>query len=250
MYDKSDSRGDLAGLVAGLGLETGGREPDDAAPGDENRLSDIAVRRFRKALFGGAIEPGSVLSQSDLVRMLDVPVGPLRDALRHLQAEGLLTIHPRSGIEIRKPDLELLRHSYQMRLMLERPATRLFADAVPLREIDALIRAHRAAIAIVDGREFSDDDALAAEALDRRFHARIVGALANPLADAAYGQAQDFMRLVRLDRHYRHSTTIAIRTFNEHLAILEAMRRRDAGAAEAALEAHFARAMQRAMGIV
>jgi DNA-binding GntR family transcriptional regulator len=135
MFDKSDSRGDLAGLVAGLGPDAGAREADGGAAGDETRLSDVAVRRFRKALFGGAIEPGSVLSQSDLVRMLDVPVGPLRDALRHLQAEGLLTIHPRSGIEIRKPDLELLRHSYQMRLMLERPATRLFADAVPLRAI-------------------------------------------------------------------------------------------------------------------
>lgn len=249
MTDKSVSRGDLAGLVAGLPAGDGADGPGDAHHGEDSRLSDVALRRFRKALFGGAIEPGAVLSQSDLVRLLDVPVGPLRDALRQLQAEGLLTIHPRSGIEIRKPDLELLRHSYQMRLILERPAVRLFADAFPLREIDALIRAHRKAIAIVDGREFGDDDALAAEALDRRFHARIVGALENPLADAAYGQAQDFMRLVRLDRHYRHSSAIAIRTFREHLAILEAMRRRDTAAAEAALEAHFSRAMQRAMGI-
>lgn len=250
MFDKSDSCDDLAGLVARLGPDTGAGDADGGAPGEENRLSDIAVRRFREALFGGAIEPGSVLSQSDLVRMLDVPVGPLRDALRHLQAEGLLTIHPRSGIEIRKPDLELLRHSYQMRLVLERPAARLFADSARLAEIDELIAAHRQAIALIDGREFGDDDARAVEALDRRFHARVIGALANPLADSAYAQALDFVRLVRLDRLYRYSTAIAIRTFNEHLAILAAMRRRDVAAAEAALEAHFSRAMQRAMGIV
>ena len=249
MTDKSVSRGDLSDLVAGLAADDMSERQEDTSRGEEHRLSDVALRRFRAALFGGAIEPGAVLSQADLVRLLDVPVGPLRDALRHLQAEGLLTIHPRSGIEIRKPDLELLRHSYQMRLLLERPAVRLFADAVPRAEIDRLIRAHRAAIRIVDGREFRDDEVREVEALDRRFHARIVGALANPLADTAYGQAQDFMRLVRLDRHYRHSTAIAIRTFREHLAILEAMRRRDGVAAEAALEAHFARAMQRAMGI-
>jgi DNA-binding GntR family transcriptional regulator len=249
MADKSVSRGDLAGLVAGLAADDACDGEEEAASGEEHRLSDVAVRRFRKALFGGAIEPGAVLSQADLVRLLDVPVGPLRDALRHLQAEGLLTIHPRSGIEIRKPDLELLRHSYQMRLLLERPAARRVAESAPRAEIDRLIRAHRLAIRIIDGREFRDDEELEVEALDRRFHARIVGALANPLADSAYGQAQDFMRLVRLDRHYRHSTAIAIRTFREHLAILEAMRRRDVDAAEAALEAHFARAMQRAMGI-
>jgi DNA-binding GntR family transcriptional regulator len=250
MADKSDLRGDLAELIAGP--EPGARRhrPDEAAAGDDDRLSDIALRRFRKALFGGAIEPGAVLSQAELTRLLDVPVGPLRDALRHLQAEGLLTIHPRSGIEIRKPDLELLRHSYQMRLVLERPAARLFADSARLAEIDELIAAHRQAIALIDGREFGDDDARAVEALDRRFHARVIGARANPLADSAYAQALDFVRLVRLDRLYRYSTAIAIRTFNEHLAILAAMRRRDVAAAEAALEAHFSRAMQRAMGIV
>jgi DNA-binding GntR family transcriptional regulator len=41
---------------------------------------------------------------------------------------------------------------------------------------------------------------------------------------------------------------IAVRTFHEHIAILEAMRHRDSAAAEAALDAHFTKAMQRAMG--
>ncbi len=250
MVETSIFPGALAGLVAAFDPEGDSERPAGAGAGDELRLSDIAVRRFREALFGGAIEPGAMLSQTDLARRLDVPVGPLRDALRQLAAEGLLRIHPRSGIEIRKPDLELLRHSYQLRVILERPAVRAFAETAPLGEIDALIDAHRQAIAIIDGREFQGEEVRAVEALDRHFHARIVGTLANPLADAAYGQAQDFMRLVRLDRHYRHSTTIAIRTFNEHLAILEAMRARDATAAETALEAHFSRAIQRALGIV
>ncbi len=50
---------------------------------------------------------------------------PLRDALRILEAEGVLTIHPRAGIEFLKPDLELARSStYQFRSIIERAAAR------------------------------------------------------------------------------------------------------------------------------
>src|SRR5213595_1691656 len=56
---------------------------------------------------------GAFVSQSELVQLLDVPLQPLRDALRVLEAEGVLTIHPRSGIQFLKPDLELARSTYQ-----------------------------------------------------------------------------------------------------------------------------------------
>ena len=72
--------------------------------------------------------------------------------------------------------------------------------------------------------------------------------LDNPLAETAYKQAQRFVQLVRLDREFRLSSPIVIRTMNEHLDILRACRQRDPQAAEAALEVHFARAMQRAIG--
>lgn len=245
---KSDSQIDYDALIAeGTAPDEGFRTGGDADR-EEVRLSDLAHRRFRVALFDGRLKPGATVSQADLVKLLDVPVGPLRDALRILQSEGLLTIHARSGIEIRKPDLNLLRHTYQMRLILERPAVRLFADAAPMADIEALVDAHHKAIALVEGRDFTDGEPPAIEALDRRFHMRLIGALANPLVDTAYAQSQNFVQLIRLDRHFRYSTVIAVRTFQEHLAILEAMRHRDAVAAEAALEAHFTKAMQRAMG--
>jgi DNA-binding GntR family transcriptional regulator len=107
-------------------------------------LSDLARARFLEALFARRIEPGAFVSQGDLVRILDVPVGPLRDALRVLQTEGWLTIHARSGIEIRKPDFELVRNSYQLRLVLERAAIRSFAEVASLARIKALELQHRA----------------------------------------------------------------------------------------------------------
>ena len=76
---------------------------------DGRRLSEVAYRAILEGLFTRKVPTGAFLSQSDLVRMLGVPVQPLRDALRILETEGVLTIHPRAGIEFLKPDLELTR---------------------------------------------------------------------------------------------------------------------------------------------
>jgi DNA-binding GntR family transcriptional regulator len=69
------------------------------------------------------------------------------------------------------------------------------------------------------------------------------------MIERAYQQAQSFVHLIRLDREYRLSWLMVIRTMNEHLEILKACSARDPAAAEAALEAHFACAMQRAVGL-
>ena len=45
------------------------------------------------------------MSQADLVRILDVPISPLREAVQVLESEGLLMVMPRSGIRIVQPDM-------------------------------------------------------------------------------------------------------------------------------------------------
>lgn len=211
-------------------------------------LSDVARDRFMQALFAHRIEPGAYLSQGELVKILGVPVGPLRDALRTLQAEGWLTIHARSGIELRKPDFALVRNSYQLRLILERAAVRTFAELSPMSQIEALEQRHRDVLAEIEGKELTRDLARYYEGVDFGFHLDVVAILSNPLLEAAYKQAQGFVQLVRLDREYKLSAPLVARTMQEHLEILAACRKRDAQAAEAALEVHFSRAMQRAIG--
>src|SRR5689334_17841970 len=72
-----------------------GAEADIAAP----RLSDVAYERILESLFERKVPVGAFISQSELSQIVSVPVAPLRDALRMLEAEGILTIHPRSGIQ-------------------------------------------------------------------------------------------------------------------------------------------------------
>ena len=80
-----------------------------AADNDGKSLSELAYQAILEGLFTRKVPAGAYLSQNDLVRLLGLPVQPLRDALRILETEGVLTIHPRAGIEFLKPDLELAR---------------------------------------------------------------------------------------------------------------------------------------------
>src|SRR3546814_12348824 len=92
-----------AGFAAGVAASGGNR------PAIGERLSDVAYKAILQGLFDQKVPAGAFVSQNDLVRLLGIPVQPLRDALRVLEAEGVLTIHPRSGIQFLKPDLELAR---------------------------------------------------------------------------------------------------------------------------------------------
>jgi hypothetical protein len=98
--------------------------PPVAADSDGKSLSELAYQAILEGLFTRKVPAGAYLSQNDLVRLLGLPVQPLRDALRILETEGVLTIHPRAGIEFLKPDLELARSTYQFRTMIERLSIR------------------------------------------------------------------------------------------------------------------------------
>lgn len=211
-------------------------------------LSDLAYHRFLDALFERRLTPGATVSQGELMRLLDTPMAPLRDALRVLQTEGLLTIHARAGIELAKPDFEMIRNTYQLRTILERAAVRNFAEVASREQLESLAACQQAVIDAVGGLEISAAGAQAVEQIDFGFHMQVVACLQNPLIRNTYRQAHSFDRLIRLDRAFRLSAPLVIRTMTEHLAILEACLRRNAEAADAALESHFARAMQRAMG--
>ena len=86
------------------------------------RLSDLAYTRILETLFDRKIPAGAFVSQNDLVQLLGIPVGAAARCARVLETEGVLTIHPRSGIQFVKPGLELTRSTYQFRSIIERAA--------------------------------------------------------------------------------------------------------------------------------
>ncbi len=215
--------------------------------GGGGRLSDLAYTRILETLFERKIPAGAFLSQNDLVKLLGIPVAPLRDALKVLETEGVLTIHPRSGIQFVKPGLELTRSTYQYRTILERAAVAVYAETADDADLAEIERRHRELMNAIETKGLSEEAKVELEALEQLLHNAIIGSLNNPLIATSYKRMHNYLRLLRLDR--KLTAPIALRSIREHMEIIVACRARDPEKAVAALSAHFAAALQRHMGM-
>lgn len=220
----------------------------DAADIGMPRLSDVAYERILESLFERKVPVGAFISQNELSAIVDVPVAPLRDALRVLEAEGILRIHPRSGIQFVRPGLELTRSTYQFRSIVERAAVRVFAEQGDEQIMNALEVRHSRLLRRVERDGLGPEQLLEMDSLEMDLHGHIIQSLRNPLIDSAYRRMHNYLRLLRLER--KATAPILVRTLREHLDILEACSTRSADAAEKALQAHFQAAMQRNLGLV
>jgi DNA-binding GntR family transcriptional regulator len=218
-----------------------------ASENDGRSLSEVAYQAILEGLFTRKVPAGAYLSQTDLVRLLGLPVQPLRDALRILENEGVLTIHPRAGIEFLKPDLELARSTYQFRTMIERTAARTYAESADALAIAKLLKDHEALIKQITAKGLEPENLSQLEALESRLHGDMVASLRNPLIETAARRLKNYLILIKLDR--RITAPLALRTLREHVEILEACVGRNADQAEAALSRHFQAALQRIFGM-
>lgn len=212
-----------------------------------NRLGDLAYTRILETLFDRKIPAGAFLSQSDLVKMLRIPVAPLRDALKLLEAEGIVAIHPRSGIQFVKPGLELTRSTYQYRSILERAATAVYAQTADEAELAELERRHLSAIEAVEREGLTDAIKAEIEALETALHQSVIASLANPLIESAYKRLHNYVRLIRLDR--KVTPPLILRSLREHIQVIQACKARDPEAAAAAMQLHLTTALQRGLGL-
>ena len=218
-----------------------------AKPASSGRLSDVAYGRILETLFERKIPAGAFVSQNDLVQLLGIPVGPLRDALKILETEGVLTIHPRSGIQFVKPGLELTRSTYQFRGIIERAAVAVYAETADDAELAETERRHRAAMATIEKDGLTDAAKLELENLELLLHDAIIGSLNNPLIQTSHKRMHNYLKLIRLAR--KLTPPLALRSLREHMEIILACKARDPDKAAAALSAHFNAALQRHMGM-
>jgi DNA-binding GntR family transcriptional regulator len=214
------------------------------------KLSQHAYKRFKEFLITGQIKTGAVMSQADLVRILDVPISPLREAVQVLESEGLVTVMPRSGIRIVQPDMEAIKNWFQLRHILEREAVSRYAISASTAEIDAWEQRHRQLGEDVDAG--LDEPTLSPRAaeVDDGFHTALVRSLRNPIIDEVYSRTREQLHLAGLVRAGGQITPLLVKvTLAEHLRIIDALQRQDVDGAVAAMDEHMTMAMHRAMGI-
>ena len=218
---------------------------EPAEPIELRTVKQAAYERFRQALFDGRLRPGQFVSQRELVALLGLSIGALRELLPRLQFEGLLNVMPQRGIQITQIDLPMIRQAFQLRAALEREAVLTAVRKLDDDVLDAQEALHRA---IMEEVRVAPEPALfeRGQQVDDGFHQLLIGGTQNDLLIQAYAVNAIRIRLIKLDR-ISLSASVLPAAFSDHLAIIAAIRARDAHAAIDAIDRHMMNARERAL---
>jgi DNA-binding GntR family transcriptional regulator len=198
-------------------------------------VKDALVETLRDEIIRGDLVPGQYLRLEEIAPRFDVSTMPVREALRDLAAEGLVTVFPHRGAMVTQLSADELQDIYDIRVTLEEMATRLavpFVTKAILTELASLI----------EQIENHVGDVATLVKLNHQFHLTLY---------AASGRKHlcELIRMLRYrSQHYLHVYTAEVDVGHlpqipgEHRAILEACKRGDAEQAAALMREHVAEA--------
>ena len=216
-------------------------------PKPKSLMREVAYERFKVQLFKRNLVPGQFVSQGELCELLDVPLGPTREALKRLEAERLVRLIPQRGIQIADIGVRLIREAFEFRTILELAAVRRFASTADDATLTELERSTRAVLERMgDGVEAAGKLIDVALQVDWGMHNLMIEAMGNHILTNAHQQNFDKIRMIRLHGRSPRFLPLAL---EEHLAVIKALKRRDPEAAASALQRHLAAAERRALGL-
>lgn len=109
-------------------------------PIESRTVGDLVTAELRRSILTGALAPGESFSLRELASMLNVSFIPVREALRNLESEGLVTFPPSRSATITPIDLEDLHAIYRLRRQLEPELARRSCTLISAAELDHLER--------------------------------------------------------------------------------------------------------------
>ena len=182
----------------------------------------------------GRINPGDPIDEAALVDEFAVSRTPVREALLHLQAVGLVRRHPRKGVTLFRPTLEEFLAILEVHAKLEGQAAGLAARrlsaswAVTLEQTVLACETHAATKGDADPDGYYQ--------LNLRFHETVALAAGNPfLTEMIKTNARKLLAYYRARYHYAGAIAQSAR---EHRAIARLIAARDGEAAEALMQRH------------
>jgi DNA-binding GntR family transcriptional regulator len=216
-------------------------------PKPKSLMREVAYERFKVQLFKRNLVPGQFVSQGELCELLDVPLGPTREALKRLEAESLVRLIPQRGIQIADIGVRLIREAFEFRTILELAAVRRFALTADDATLLQLERSTRAVLERMASGDEPDGKLIdVALQVDWGMHNLMIEAIGNHILINAHQQNFDKIRMIRLHGRSPRFLPLAL---EEHLAVIKALKRRDPEAAASALQRHLAAAERRALGL-
>jgi DNA-binding GntR family transcriptional regulator len=184
--------------------------------------TELALQALRAGIRSGELKPGQRLRVGELTRELGMSPTPIREALRLLQADRLVDYRPHHGIVVTELSAEVTAEVYRLRALLEPLAVELAVPRLTAAGMDELERLHeKHASASTSER-------------NRAWHWAIYDASGSSLLN-------DFVRRLWEAFPWRTMSALPGRaslSHEEHAAVMDAIRRRDAALAAKRMREH------------
>lgn len=199
---------------------------DDLLP-----LRDVVFNTLRQGILTGELKPGERLTEIHLANRLGVSRTPIREAIRMLELDGLVTMMPRRGAEVARISTQDLRDVLEVRKVLESLATKLASERIDEESSEKL---KIAAMKFIDATKTGDVTRIAKA--DVEFHDVILQAsgnrrlvqMVNNLAERIYRYRLEYIK----DKKHHEQLIV------EHALIMKYVLCNDAQKASEAAETH------------
>ena len=202
-------------------------------------LYEQVAERLREQIFARELEPGSWIDEMKLCAQWGISRTPMREALKVLAVEGLVTMKVRRGAYVTEMSQDDVAQVYHLLALLESDAAAQVAAQASTEQRAQLQQLHALLETQVGQRD-------AFFATNERFHMALLDIAGNRWAVQV---VQDLRKMMKLNRHHslfkqgRLEDSLA-----EHRALMQALSARDAEAARQTMQLHFRSGLEAAAG--
>ncbi|MFZ9557237.1 MAG: GntR family transcriptional regulator [Limnohabitans sp.] len=193
-------------------------------------LYEEVAELLRQRIFARELEPGSWIDEVKIAEAYGISRTPLREALKVLAAEGLVTMKMRRGAYVTEVNEKDLSDVYHLLALLESDAAGVVAERATEGELESLAELHQSL-------ERAQGDREAFFRINEEFHQRLL-----QLADNRWREQMvaDLRKVMKLNRHQSLLKSGRIlESLQEHRLLLQALQSRDAAASAQRMREHF-----------
>ena len=204
-------------------------------------LYEEVAELLRQRIFRRELEPGSWIDELKIAEEYGISRTPLREALKVLAAEGLVTMKVRRGAYVTEVSQQDLADVYHLLSLLESDAAGVVAKRATDAEMAELQALHDELEAAAQAGASGTDHFFA---VNERFHMRILEIANNRWRNQMVG---DLRKVMKLNRHNSLLKTGRIdESLQEHRTIMQALTARDAQLAQQRMQQHFSNGLEAA----
>ena len=200
-------------------------------------LYEEVAELMRQRIFARELEPGSWIDELRIAEALGISRTPLREALKVLAAEGLVTMKVRRGAYVTEVSDKDLRDVYHLLALMESDAARVVAQNASVEQMAQIEALHQNLEEAVGDRDRFFE-------INEAFHMLLLELADNRWRDQ---MVADLRKVMKLNRHNSLLKTGRIQeSLAEHQAIMTALLARDATATVQAMQSHFKNGLEAA----